>query len=74
MAVSDNVIIIILGFIFSYLVIYRSNKLFGNLAFAGVGLALISLGVTNIENAIGIIILLGSVMNAIYDLIPTKKK
>lgn len=73
MATLENEIIIItIGLAYSYLVLYPKSKLLGNVAYALCGLAIMAFNTGNTYSAVGLLILLGSIINAILDLIPKK--
>ncbi len=67
MAVSDEVIIIAIGFIINYLIIYRSSKLLGNIGFFVIGFTILGLGSGAIFSAIGLLILIGSALKLVFD-------
>lgn len=71
-ALQNETVIIALVLIFLYLVIYRRNKLMANIGFMGVGIAVMSLSMGNIDTAMGLIILLASFVNTIYDILLIK--
>lgn len=72
MAISDEIFIIAVGIAFSYLVLYKKNRILGNIGMAGCGIAMMAFSTGNTHSAIGLIILLGSILNTIYDLIWNK--
>lgn len=68
-------IIIIIGLIFSYYVVYRKNKLLGHITYVCVGGGTIIAGTTDADTMIGTLIMIISIINtAICVLTPPKKK
>lgn len=73
MAIENTTIIIALGLMFNYFILYKKNKFFGNIMYILTGIATMYFGSTltgadaNITVIIGVIITLGSILNMIYD-------
>ena len=69
MAINNEMFVIAIGIMFSYLVLYPKNKLLGNIAYlvAGISLAYFNTGV--IYTGVGILIVIGSIINAMYDIL-----
>lgn len=72
--IANETVLIAIGLIFSYLVLYKKDKLIGNIAFLILGIATLALSTSATEGTVGIIILLGSIANTIYDFLNTKGK
>lgn len=69
MAVSNEIFILVTGIMFTYLVIYKKNRLIGNIAYIALGGLTLSYGTGNLTAGTGLIILIGSIINTLYDLI-----
>lgn len=69
MAISDPVFIIALGFALSYLVLYKTNKFLGDMGFIAISAAIIQTSTGTTTAIIGIMMLLGSIINIIADVI-----
>ena len=69
MAVSDTTVYIAIGIIFIYLIVYRKNKIFGNMGYVAISLAAWYYGDSDTEKVIGLVMFFGSLINMIYDLV-----
>jgi len=69
MAVSDEIVAMTVGMMFIYLVLYRKNKLLGNIGYMGISIAMLVFSKNDIFSMIGIVMLLGSLANTIYDIV-----
>ena len=69
MAVQDITILIGIGIIFLYLIVYKKNHLFGNIGFIILGIVTFTVdsGVNAYAKAIGAIILFGGIVSGLYD-------
>lgn len=74
MAVDNHIIIMCIGFAFNYLVLYKSNKFFGNVMFAGLSIAIMAYSTDATFASIGLMCLLGSLINAVYDVLSKRTK
>ena len=75
MAISDELWLMAVGLGFNYFIIYRKNKLFGNLIFVLLGLGVAYIGTTatagasqNMQIMVGIIIFIGGIMSLFIDI------
>lgn len=65
----DITVWMIIGFVFNYLIIYKKNRMFGNLGFLGLGILMLAiLPADTLYAGIGIFIIIGSVISFAYDL------
>lgn len=69
MALNDQVIIIIIGLVFNYLVLYKRNKFFGGIVYMVISLITMGYSTDNTTASIGLIMLLASFVIFIYDMI-----
>lgn len=69
MAVNDTTILIMIGIIFNYLVVYKKSEFFGNIGFMTISIAAWYYGTGDVEKIIGMIMFFGSIVNMIYDLL-----
>lgn len=69
MAVENTTILIVLGIMFTYLVLYRKNRFFGNMAYMMISVGVWYFGTDDVGKVIGIVMFFGSFINMIYDLI-----
>lgn len=74
MVVSDTTVLIGIGLIFIYLVVYRKNNLFGNLGYMGISLGVWYFTTTSTGKVVGLVMFFGSVINTVYDMVMTRKK
>lgn len=72
MAISDEVFIIAIGMIFTYLMVYRNHKLLGGMIFVALSIGISYYMTTNIGDLIGLLMLLGSIGVIVYDLLNIK--
>lgn len=77
MALNDEVIIIALGILFNYLVIYRKHKILGGMIFLAISIGITYYSVAGIINLVSILMMIGSIAILVYDIldfkIPTAK-
>lgn len=67
MDVSTSAIILV-AIIFIYFVLYKKNRLLGNIGFMSLGFGIMSDAADNtVTTAIGLIMLAGGFINAVYD-------
>lgn len=73
---SDSIAIVTLVTMFLYLVVYKKNKLTGNLGFIITGIAILSIDNTNtVQNVAGLIMTIGGIVSILYDIFsPTTNK
>jgi hypothetical protein len=76
MTIENTAIILAIGLVFNYVVLYKRNKFFGNMLYLLMsalmlyhGSTLTPIGDKNITIAIGAIMIIGSIINAIYDIL-----
>lgn len=72
MAVSNEVVIIAIGFMFNYLVVYQKSKFLGNILYMGTGILLMSFSLEPIVTGIGLLMLIGGFISLIVDFIRLK--
>ena len=73
--VSDSAIMSIAIAVFNYFVVYKKSRLLGNILFIGIGMGIIWLFLSAGETLmvyIGVVIIVFSVINLIYDLLREK--
>lgn len=76
MAIENTAISIFIAaaFAITYMVFYKKNRFFGNLAFMAISIAIMAWDSdTNITVAIGLVLLVGSIINAVYDVLTPRK-
>lgn len=74
MAVENEIMVIFIGVLFTYLVLYKKNRLLGYMGFMGLGFATMAYSTGNTFGAVGLLMILGSIIGAIADLLTPKKK
>lgn len=67
MTIEENILLILVGFAFVYLVVYRKNHMLGNMGYIGLGLSIYLLENTTAVNALGLIVMFGAIASLIYD-------
>lgn len=65
--IQDLTVMIIIAMLFNYFILYKKNRFIGNVVFAGIGIAILSLGTGTIYSVVGFIILIGSIISFTYD-------
>lgn len=66
--VNDAIVIIAITLIFIYLVLYKKNRLLGNIGYLGTGISVLLYDTTTIIDVSGLIITSGAIISLIYDL------
>ena len=74
MSVDNATFMIAIGFFFIYFILYKTNRLMGNIGYLGLGLGTYMSQSSNTGKMIGLIIFVGSIIKLIYDLLKPKKK
>lgn len=77
MAVSDEVIIIAIGFAVNILVYHKMSRMIGDLLFMGLSISMMAFSTGNTFSAVGLMMLGGSIALSVHDLLtyrPRKKR
>jgi hypothetical protein len=76
-AVTSSIGLAMLGYLFCYFILYRKNKFIGNIGYVSVSVAFLGMTATtngpliDSENAIGLLLVVGSIISLIWDAITT---
>ena len=72
MTVSNTTMYVLMAIMVNYLIVYKKNKVIGDIIFVAIGLGMWSVEVT--QDWIGMTIFFGALISLIYDLITSMGK